>query len=417
MPKVAEIIAVGSELLTPARLDTNSLFATEQLNLVGVEVGVKQVIGDDRGRLNTAIRTAISRSDIVILIGGLGPTEDDLTREAAADALGRKLLLSLEQESILITRFRQINRPMAKNNLKQAYLLEGAEAMPNPHGTAPGQFLSTERGALALLPGPAREFRPMVERELMPRLRPVLPPQVIRVRTFRITGIGESDLDTLIAPVYTKFKNPVTTVLSSPGDLSVHLRAHGQTVQEADALLREVGNSVAQLVGDRIYSEDPHEGLEMVIGRVLRKQHCTVSTAESCTGGLLAARLTDRQGSSDFFLAGMVTYTDQQKREWLSVPKEMLEKNSAVSEAVAGAMAEAVKRKTGSSYGVSTTGYAGPEGGTDFDPIGTVYMGLAGPERTRVIRARYGGDRDRIRMLATQGALDFLRRALLKTLA
>jgi nicotinamide-nucleotide amidase len=254
----------------------------------------------------------------------------------------------------------------------------------------------------------------MVERELIPRLRPVLPPQVIRVRTFRITGIGESDLDALIAPVYTKYKNPVTTVLSSPGDLSVHLRAHGHTVHEADALLREVGNAIAQLVGDRVYSEDAHEGLEMVIGRVLRKQHCTVSTAESCTGGLLAARLTDRQGSSDFFLAGMVTYTDQQKREWLGVPKEMLERNSAVSEPVAGAMAEAVKRKTGSSYGLSTTGYAGPEGGTEFNPIGTVYMGLAGPEGTKVIRVRYGGDRDRIRMLATQGALDFLRRALLK---
>src|SRR5215469_914447 len=216
MSKNAEIIAVGSELLPSQRVDTNSLAITEHLNLLGVEVVTKQVIGDDRERLTKAVRTAVERSDVVILIGGLGPTEDDITREATAAALGRKLILNLEQESILLTRFRQINRPMAKNNIKQAYLIEGAQAMPNPLGTAPGQFLSTERGALALLPGPPRELKAMVENELIPRLRPVLPPQVIRVRDFRITGIGESDLDALIAPVYSRYTNPVTTVLSAP---------------------------------------------------------------------------------------------------------------------------------------------------------------------------------------------------------
>lgn len=414
MPKIAEIIAVGSELLTPQRVDTNSLFATGQLNLLGVDVCLKQIVGDDRPRLTETIRTAVGRSDIVILIGGLGPTEDDLTREAAADALGKKLLLSLEQESVLIAKFRQFNRPMAKNNLKQAYLIEGAEAIPNPHGSAPGQFLSTSRGALALLPGPPREFMPMMEKELVPRLRPVLPPQVIRVRSFRITGIGESDLDTLIAPVYTKYKNPVTTVLSAPGDLSVHLRAQAETEKQAEILLREVGNPIAELLGERLYSENPDEGLEMVVGRVLRKQHATVSTAESCTGGMIAARLTDRQGSSDFFLAGFVTYTDQQKRDWLGIPKHLLEQNSAVSEPVAAAMAEAVKQKTGSTYGLSTTGYAGPDGGTEYDPVGTVYLGVSGPGGTRVTRVRYGLDRARVRALATQGSLDLLRRTLLK---
>lgn len=225
MPKDAEIIAIGSELLTPQRVDTNSLIITEQLNLLGVEVVTKQVIGDDRERLTKAIKQVVERTDIVILIGGLGPTEDDVTRDATAAALGRKLVLSLEQESVLISRFRQINRPMAKNNIRQAYLIEEAEAMPNPYGTAPGQFLSTDRGALVLLPGPPRELKPMVENELLRRLRPVLPPQVIRVRTFRITGIGESDLDALISPLYTKYTNPVTTVLSTPGDLQVSLRA------------------------------------------------------------------------------------------------------------------------------------------------------------------------------------------------
>ena len=202
--KLAEIIAVGSELLTPQRVDTNSLTITQSLNLLGVEVFTKQVIGDDRERLTDAIRHALDRADIIILSGGLGPTEDDVTRDAAASALGRKLEHSAEQEAILVQRFRQFNRPMAQNNLRQTFLIEGAEALPNPNGSAPGQFVLTARGALALLPGPPRELKPMVERELVPRLKPLLPPQVIKVRTFRITGIGESDLDTLIAPVYTK---------------------------------------------------------------------------------------------------------------------------------------------------------------------------------------------------------------------
>jgi nicotinamide-nucleotide amidase len=371
------------------------------------------VLGDDRALLSAEIRAALARSAIVILIGGLGPTEDDVTRDAVAEAMGRKLLLSLEQESVLISRFRQINRPMAKNNLRQAYLVEGAEALPNPHGTAPGQFLSTDHGALAMLPGPPRELIPMVEKELVPRLRPVLPPQVIRVRSFRITGIGESDLDTLIAPVYSKYTNPTTTVLSAIGDLSVHLRAQADTIEKADALLREVGNPIAELLGDRVYSDHEHESLEMVVGRLLRKQHATVATAESCTGGMLAMRLTDRDGSSAFFVGGFVPYSEAQKQDVLGIPRDLIQKYSAVSEPVAAAMAEAARKRASATYGVSTTGYAGPEGGTEYDPVGTVYIGIAGPAGTKVLRMRHGGDRLRIRTLATQNALDLLRKTLL----
>jgi nicotinamide-nucleotide amidase len=253
----------------------------------------------------------------------------------------------------------------------------------------------------------------MVENELVPRLRPVLPPQVIRVRDFRITGIGESDLDALIAPVYTKYTNPVTTVLSAPGDLSVHLRARAATAAEAEALLREVGNPIAELLGDRAYSENRDESLEMVIGQLLRKQRAKVATAESCTGGLVAARLTDRGGSSDFFVAGYVTYTEAQKRDILGVPQALIEHHTAVSEPVAAAMAEGARQRSGATYGVSTTGYAGPDGGTDFNPVGTVFLGVAGPNGTKVVRVRYGADRHRIRTLATQAALDLLRRTLL----
>lgn len=411
--KVAEIIAIGTELLTPQRVDTNSLIVTEHLNLLGVEVQRKQVIGDDRERLTEAIVDAMGRAHIVILIGGLGPTEDDVTRDAAAAALGRKLVLSLEQESVLINRFRQINRPMAKNNLRQAYLIEGAEALPNANGTAPGQFISTDRGALALLPGPPRELKAMVIKELMPLLQSVVPPQVIRVRSFRITGIGESDLDTLIAPVYSKYTNPVTTVLSAPGDLFVHLKATAETEDEADALLREVGNPIAALLGDRIYTENVDEPLEAVIGRLLRKHRGTLAVAESCTGGMVSARLTDQAGSSDYFLAGYVTYSEAQKSEVLGVSPEMIRQNTAVSEAVAIAMADGAKKRSGATYALSTTGYAGPAGGTEFDPVGTVYLGIAGPAGTRVIRIRFGsGDRLRTRLLATQSALDLLRKTL-----
>ncbi len=413
MAKCAEIIAVGTELLTPQRVDTNSLTVTEHLNLLGVEVIRKQVIGDDRERLTEAIKSALRRVEILVLIGGLGPTEDDVTRDAVAAALGRKLTLSLEQESVLISRFRQINRPMAKNNIRQAYLIEGAEVLHNPNGTAPGQFLSTDRGALALLPGPPRELKPMVENELVPKLRPVLPPQVIRLRSFRITGIGESDLDALIAPVYSKYTNPVTTVLSSPGDLWVHLRAQAQTREEADTLLREVGNPIASLLGERVYTENPDEPLEAVVGRLLRKRLATVATAESCTGGMIASRLTDREGSSRFFVGGYVTYSDAEKREVLNVSSELLARHSAVSEKVSAAMAEGARKRSGATYALSTTGYAGPEGGTDFDPVGTVYIGLAGPDGTQVLRVRYGADRYRVRALSTQAALDMLRRKLL----
>ncbi len=226
--------------------------------------------------------------------------------------------------------------------------------------------------------------------------------------------MGESDLDTLIAPVYTKYTNPATTILSAPGDLFVHLRALGTTDREADDLLREVGNPIAQLLGDRVYTEDPDEPLEAVVGRLLRKERATVAVAESCTGGLLAYRLTEQGGSSDYFLAGYVTYSDSQKQHLLSVPKELIHKHTAVSEPVAAAMAQGARAHSGATYAISTTGYAGPSGGTEHDPVGTVYIGVATPRDTTVKRIRHGGDRYRIRMLAAQTALDMLRRSLCK---
>jgi nicotinamide-nucleotide amidase len=409
----AEIIAIGSELLTPQRVDTNSLFITEQLNILGVEVLRKQIVGDDRERLAQTIRDSLNRAAIVILCGGLGPTEDDVTREAAAIALDRTLVHSPAQEAILQARFASIRRKMAENNRRQTYLIEGAEALPNPNGTAPGQYFRTECGAVFLLPGPPRELKPMVTHELVPRLKALLPAQVIKVRSFRITGMGESDLDTLIAPIYTQYTNPATTVLSAVGDLWVYLRARSDTEEEADALLREVGDPIAELLGDRVYTTNGEEPLEAVVGRLLRDRNATIATAESCTGGLIATRLTDHAGSSDFFLAGLVTYSDAEKHRLLGVPQQLLDEYGAVSEPVAAAMAEGSRIRTGATFAVSTTGYAGPGGGTEKDPVGTVYIGLAGPSNTKVVRIVSGGDRIRVRTIATQNALDLVRRALL----
>jgi nicotinamide-nucleotide amidase len=408
----AEIIAIGSELLTPSRTDSNSLFITEQLNLLGIDVVEKHIVADDLSRLTEAIRESLQRVELLILSGGLGPTEDDVTRAAAASALGRELVFSPEQESILIRRFQQINRKMAENNRRQTFLIDGAEALPNPHGTAPGQFYRMDRKAVFLLPGPPRELKPMMVDQVVPRLVQLLPPQVLRTRSFRITGMGESDLDALISPIYTKYSNPTTTVLSGPGDLSVTLFARSQSEAEADALLAEVGKPIAELLGDRVYSTND-EPLEIVVGQLLRERHATVATAESCTGGMVAARLTEYPGSSDFFKASFVTYTDEQKHNLLDVPRVMLEQYGAVSEPVATVMADSARNKTGSTYAISITGFAGPTGGTEENPAGTVYFGIATPDGTRVKRVRYGLDRSRIRLLSTQAALDLLRRSIL----
>lgn len=410
--KRAEIIAVGSELLTPARLDTNSLFITEQLNRLGVDVAEKHVLVDDLPRLTDAIREALSRVEFVLVSGGLGPTEDDVTRAAAASALGRELVFSTEQEEILLKRFARLNRKMAENNRRQAYLIDGAEALPNPHGTAPGQFYRTANGALFLLPGPPRELKPMMAEQAAPRVEQMLPPQVLRTRTFRVAGMGESNMDALIAPVYTKYSNPTTTVLSGPGDLSVTLFARCQTEAEAVALLKEVGDPIAALLGDRAYSCND-EPIEAVIGNLLRTRGQTVATAESCTGGMVAVRLTEYPGSSDFFTASFVTYTDEQKRRLLGIPEDLLKTHTAVSEPVAIAMAENAQARSGATYAVSVTGYAGPAGGTEENPAGTVFFGIATPDGTRAFRYRFGADRNRVRLLSAQTALDLLRRAIL----
>jgi nicotinamide-nucleotide amidase len=405
----AEIIAVGSEMLTAQRVDTNSLYLTAELNNLGVEVVMKSVIGDNQNRLADAIRGAVSRNQILILSGGLGPTEDDLTREAVAQALDRKLVFHPEIAEALEQRFAAAKRKMAEVNKRQAFVVEGAAILPNDRGTAPGQWVEESGAVVMLLPGPPHELKAMFERQCLPRLTRIVPRQVIRTLFLRVTGMSESDLDALISPVYKKYDNPATTILAANGDLQIHLRARCSTVAAADALLAEVGAPIEILLGDRVYSRNG-DPLEVTVGEMLRKNHATVSVAESATGGMLGERFTSVAGSSEYFAGGFITYNNQMKIELLGVPPETLAQFGAVSKETAEVMATAARRRTNSTYAISVTGVAGPD--TDSAPVGTMYVAVADAAGTHVVSRQFLGDRQRIRIFTCQMALDLVRRRI-----
>lgn len=409
----AEIIAVGSELLSYNRTDTNSLWLTGKLNDLGVEVRQKAVVNDDRARLAESVRQALQRSQFVFLSGGLGPTEDDLTREAVADALGRKLVLSSELTRWLEERFARLNRKMAEVNRRQAYLIEGAEPLPNPNGTAAGQWIEAAGKVVVLLPGPPRELYPMAENHVLPRLRAMLPPAYIRTRWLRVAGIGESDLDQMIAPVYREYDNPVTTILAKAGDIEIHLRARCETPEEAERLVDELEARLDPLLGTRLYSRNG-DPLEKVVGEMLAAREATVAVAESCTGGLLGARITDVPGSSRYFVGGMQVYGASMKTQLLGLDPGLLEKHGLVSEAVAVAMAESVRDRTRATYALSVTGEAGPVPADSSIQPGVVWIGLATPHKVEAKRFGFPGDRGRIRSFAVQTALNLLRLELMK---
>lgn len=407
----AEIVAVGSEMLTASKIDTNSLFLTDQLNALGVEVVQKCIIGDDRSRLSSYIADATRRSNILIITGGLGPTEDDVTRDAVASAIGREMTFRQDLCDAISERFAAMKRKMAENNRRQAFLINGAEPLPNDRGTAPGQYIIFDGVHIFLLPGPPRELKAMFEQQCLPKLLVLLPPMVIRTRFYRVSGMGESDLDQIIAPVYTRYENPVCTILAGAGDIQIHLRARCGTANEAEDLLEEVGSQIEPLLGRNLYTRTG-ETLEGFIGAMLRARGATVCVAESATGGLVGARLTSVPGSSAYFSGGFLTYTDEVKSKLLDVDEEMLKREGAVSEPVARAMAEGARKRLGSTYALSVTGFAGPDGGTEANPVGTVFVGVADPGGTEVKRFHFLGDRDRIRVLGAQYALDFLRRRM-----
>lgn len=407
----AEIIAVGSELLTPYRLDTNSLYLTEKLNALGIEVRFKTVVGDDPERLAAVFQTAIRRSGLVILTGGLGPTEDDVNRNVVADVLGRRLIEVPEIRQRIQERFVSLGRSMAKNNLRQALVPDGAEWLVNEQGTAPGIWLEQNGVTIVLLPGPPGELRAMFEAQCRPRLERIAPKERIRTRVLKVVGLPESEVDERIAPIYKAYKNPATTLLATPGAIEVHLRARAASDAEAEALLAELGDKIELALGDYIFSTRG-ESLEEVVGMRLLMKEKTVAVAESCTGGLLSERLTRTPGSSNFFLGGAVCYSNELKTKMAGVPQTLIEENGAVSKPVAQALAEGIRKRAGASLGVGITGIAGPGGGTPEKPVGLVYIALADEQGTELREFRFPGNRDRIRQWASQAALEMIRRRL-----
>jgi nicotinamide-nucleotide amidase len=408
----AELLAVGSELLGALRSDTNTLWLTEKLLEVGVEVVARITVADDAALLESAFRSALGRADLVIATGGLGPTEDDLTREAAAAALGRGIHRDQEILEALKVRFARFLRQMARINEKQADVIDGAVALPNARGTAPGQRIEQEGRLLFLLPGPPGEMQPMFTEQVLPILRERAGGAVLRTRVLRIAAMAESDVDQAAAPVYKTFTNPRTTILGAAGQVELHLTAEGRSEAEAEERIEALAVGIRQALPGRIFSEDGRE-LPEVVADLLRDRGKTLAFGESCTGGLLSARLTDVAGASAFLDRSFVTYSNRAKVEELGVDAGLVQRVGAVSEEVAAAMAAGARRVAGTDIGVGITGIAGPDGGTPEKPVGLVYVALEGAAGTRVRRAVFPGGRERVRYQATQVALEMLRRGLL----
>jgi nicotinamide-nucleotide amidase len=409
----AEILAVGSELLTPLRSDTNALFLTEKLLEIGISVGARTTVADDPALLESAFRAALGRADVVISTGGLGPTEDDLTREAAAAALGRALERSAELIESLRARFARFGRTMAPVNEKQADVIQGGTVLPNPRGTAPGQWVEDEGRLLALLPGPPHEMGPMFEEQLLPLLRSRAAGRVIRTRVLRIASMGESDVEQLVAPVYTTFTNPRTTILGGAGQVELHLVGEGASEGEALDRIEALAAGLRGRLEGRIYSEDGRE-LHVVVADLLKERRLTLALAESCTGGGLAARLTSVPGSSAFLERGLVTYSNRSKSELLGVDPRLIETSGAVSPDVARAMAAGALRASGADVALAITGIAGPDGGTPEKPVGLVYVAMDGAAGSALRRLHSPGGRQAVRASACQAALEMLRRGLLR---
>ena len=408
----AEIIAVGSELLTPYRLDTNSLFLTDELNKLGIRVIHKAVVGDSPDEMRSSFRHALDRAELIIASGGLGPTDDDRTRETVAELLRRNLRLDEGILRGIQERFRRFGRAMPEINARQAMVPEGATILPNPRGTAPGLWLEASGHVLVLLPGVPNELRAMFETEVRPRLAKLGDHEHLFTRDLRITGLPESEVEQRVRPLYTLYPDTETTILSSPTGIQLHPRIWSDDAAKAEKLLDEIVERMALALGEHLYSISG-ESLEEVVSRALTENRSTIAVAESCTGGMLAERLTNVPGSSNYFVGGVVCYANELKTALVGVPPELIESKGAVSTEVALALAEGIRKRTGATLGVGVTGIAGPGGGTPEKPVGLVHISIADERGPRERAFRFPGDRDRIRIQASQTALDTVRRYFL----
>jgi nicotinamide-nucleotide amidase len=411
------ILAIGSEMLTPFRVDTNSLFITERLNTIGYDVRLKAVVADDIGELARVIEGALAWADLIVITGGLGPTEDDMTRDAVARVLG--LALDVDESIVerLRDRFARRGMTMPEINRRQAMVPRGAAVLPNANGTAPGLWIEKGSAALVLLPGPPREMKPMLEAVIAERLAPKSKGSGLFRRVLKITGRAESDVDAQAAPVYTKWAAqtpPIsTTILAVLGQIELHLTVQAANKADGDAALEVAVRELETALGPSVYSVDGRS-LEQVVGELLREHRMTIATAESCTGGLLASRLTDVPGSSDYVDRGVVCYSNRSKADLAGVAQALIAEHGAVSEAVARAMAEGIRSRAGTNVGVGITGIAGPGGGTPEKPVGTVSIAVAVDEEIRVRTFQFLGGREMVKFQAAQSALNMTRLMVLR---
>ena len=406
------IIAVGSEMLTPFRVDTNSLFITERLNTIGYDVRLKAVVADEVHELARVVEGALAWSDLIVITGGLGPTEDDVTREAVALVLE----IPLDEDASIVERLRdrfaKRGMTMPEINRRQAMVPRGAGVLANANGTAPGLWLEKDGRTLVLLPGPPREMKPMLEAVIAERLVPKSKSSGLFRRVLKITGRAESDVDAQASPVYTRWTTQATpistTILAVLGQIELHLTAEASDKAAAEAVLDPAVAELQGVIGPSVYSTDGRS-LETVVGDLLREHALTIAVAESCTGGLLASRLTDVPGSSDYLDRGVVCYSNPSKTDLAGVPPTTIEQHGAVSEPVAQAMAEGIKSRAGTRIGIGITGIAGPGGGTPEKPVGTVAVAVAVDDEIRVRTFQFIGSREMVKFQATQSALNMTR--------
>jgi nicotinamide-nucleotide amidase len=412
------IIAVGTEMLTPFRVDTNSLFVTEQLNTIGCDVRMKTVVGDDVGELASVVQAALEWADVIVLTGGLGPTEDDITRDGVARVLQRPLSEHEEIVDRIRRRFARRGLTMPEINRRQGMVPEGATILENSNGTAPGLWLEHGRAAIVVLPGPPREMKPMFEAVVRDRLSPRTHGGGLFRRVLKITGRTESDVDATVQPIYGPWITqdvPIsTTILAVLGQIELHLTAKASDRATADRVLDSAVGALCTVLGDSVYSVDGSP-LEAVVGRQLKERRLTVAAAESCSGGLLSSRLTDVPGSSEYVEAGVVCYSNRSKVEWVGVPEALIAEHGAVSEPVARAMAAGIRERAGVSVGIGITGIAGPGGGTPEKPIGTVAIAVNCGAAAQVRTFQFFGDRQLVKFQSSQAALNMLRLMLLSS--
>lgn len=408
-----EIVAVGNELLTGDTLDTNSRFLTRAVESLGLAPRFKHVAGDREEDIVLVLREAASRADVVFVTGGLGPTEDDLTRKSVALAFGRRLIFHAELLEPIRVWFARAGLPMPPDNERQALLPSGAKPLPNPAGTAPGFILEEGRTSVIVLPGVPREMRGMYEASVHPYLASRFRGgEVWEVRIVRTTGVPESKVNELLGSLLDLSRNPQVGLAASDLGVDLRIRARAGSRDAARAMIDALVEEARARLGPAIYSETG-EGLEQVAGRLLAERKKTLAIAESCTGGLVGARVTSVPGSSVYFERGVVSYSNESKEVLLGVPRAILAAHGAVSLETARAMAEGIRRLAGTDFGLSVTGIAGPTGGTAEKPVGLVCMALAVPDgETRVEENRFPGDREMIRARSAQAALDLLRRHL-----